>query len=71
MSEPMRLTALDFKLVENLSSSRSSLLEQATVNYIDIYYNVDYMPKFCKDDIIDQMKTHVNTFLQVGFSLKW
>ena len=66
MSDSLRQTAQEYKLLDNLSSSRDMILTEATLNYLDIYYNVKYMPDFCKERVVDNMKISINSFLQVG-----
>ena len=65
MSASLRETALEYKLLDNLSTKRETLITQATLDYLNIYYNVDHMPKFCKTGIIRDMESSISSFLQV------
>lgn len=69
LSDSFRKKVLEYKLVDNLSKSRDTLLTEATVEYMNIYYNMDHMPNFCKQNLVLNMKLSVNSFLQVRLSL--
>jgi len=64
MSASLRETALEYKLLDNLSTKRETLITQATLDYLNIYYNVDHMPKFCKTGIVRDMESSISSFLQ-------
>lgn len=64
MSEGFRQAALQFKLIDNTNYKRSTLINEATVKFMDTFYNVDYMPKFCKEKIVQHMESSINQYLQ-------
>ena len=65
MSESLRETALEYKLLDNLSTGQETLVTQATVEYLNIYYKMEHMPEFCKKDVVRDMRLSVHIFLQV------
>lgn len=64
LSDSLRQTALQYQVIDNLSMEKGALVNQATLQFMDSFFNVDYMPKFCKEKIVEDMKSSLNRYFQ-------
>ena len=65
MSEEMRSTALQYKLVDNLTTRREVLVRQASLDHMNIYYDMEHVPNFCKKNLVEDMEPAISAYLQV------
>ncbi|KAL5250866.1 hypothetical protein ACHWQZ_G016567 [Mnemiopsis leidyi] len=64
MSEDLRSTALQYKLVDNLTTRRETLVRQASLEHMQIYYDMKTMPKFCQKNLVEDMEPAISAYLQ-------